>query len=164
MRRVLFCCLVVVAASAHAATVSNEVLASIFEKISVEVKSVDEIRPEIFVELGYLAHDQHLKLANSGERFNATDSVDERLPDRALCFAARSPDDEYLLICYYRGGYGLQQCAVLFRSLNPKKADLTRAMWAATIPHAHRCKNLEDLRTAIQNDNVVSYPLPFDVF
>ena len=43
------------------------------------------------------------RLADRGEKFNATDVIDSRLPRRRFIFAGRSA--QFILVCYEHGGY-----------------------------------------------------------
>jgi hypothetical protein len=166
----------VLASSLSAATVTKEYLSHVFAELTVAVDKTAEIPESVMSEFVMVTHDRSKRLANPGERYNSSDVVFANLAMRRLCFASRSrppfapdslpsnrsSDSAYFLICYDRGGGPRTQCAVLFQSFNSFKSAFP--VWAATIPDAYRCASIGDLRTAIDQENVVPYPLTFGVF
>lgn len=149
-------------ASTDAATITKEDLSPVFSALTVSVDKTAEIPESVMNELVMVTHDRSKRLANPKETYNSSDVVYASFPDRRLCFASRSPDNRYFLICYDHGA-GLQvQCSVLFKSSDSFKSAF--AVWAATIPYSHRCETSGELLKAIEQENVVPYTLTFGVF
>ena len=145
-----------------AGTVSDKHLSHVFSTLTVSVDKTVEIPESVTNELVMITHDRSKRLANPKETFNSSDVVYSSLPDRRLCFASRSPDNKYFLICYDHGAGRQVQCSVLFQSSDSFKSAF--AVWAATIPFSHRCETTAALLEAIKQDNVVPYALTFGVF
>jgi hypothetical protein len=109
------------------------------------ISGVREIPASVLMKFAEIAKDPNLKIANPGEKFQATDVISEEgLPSRRLIFGGISKD--YCLIHYERGGYAHSYNVILFK-LSAKSADF---LWGGT--RFNRIRDLSELRELIRAD------------
>ena len=142
----------------HTSHFSDASLQKLFADVLEPVKSVRELPPAIVAQLGKIAGEENLQLAEPGAAYNATDAIlDPKLPYRQLRFAGKV--GSFFLICYDRGGSRSSECAVIFALDSQGRPN---PIWAAVV--LARCNTLAELRDAYTRHNVVEYPLAFGIF
>lgn len=82
------------------------------------------------------------KLADRGERFNAADVVDARLPRRRFVFGGMS--SPFVLVCYEHGGRGLHYHLAVF-DVGGEKPQLVFAG-----RHARRARTIEEVKGLVR--------------
>lgn len=162
MKLCAFVIALVLAAAGQAQSLNKDFLQKLFSSVTADVPRVEEIPPSVMAELGAVAHDPSIRLANRNERYNSTDVVYSDRADRRLRFARCSPEKDYFLVCYDHGAGNSKQCVVMIHKL--QSSAQASAVWAATISGTQGCNNLEYLKKAVARDDVVPYPLPFYIF
>lgn len=103
----------------------NDELLQIPDREFSEIKTVESFPSSVKTALASAFKQEHLLIANPGERFNPGDVVDSD-PTRRLIFAGCTR--ERCVVHYEKGGRGHQYLAILFKLDDKQNADL---LWAA---------------------------------
>jgi hypothetical protein len=87
------------------------------------------------------------KLADRGEKFRATDVIiDETIPCRRFILGGKS--DQFVLICYEHGGYGLHSHLAVFDVTSSKP----KLIFTST--YLQETKTVEEIKNLVRNDKI----------
>ena len=110
-----------------------------------EISSVKDIPASVLAKFAEIAKDPNIKIANPGEKFQATDVIYEKgLPSRRLIWGGLSK--EYCVVHYEQGGYAHSFRVILLR----RSGNDATFLWGGAI--LDRIKNLLDFRNLLKED------------
>jgi hypothetical protein len=119
---------------------SNDELLRIPDHEFSEIKTVEALPISVKAALAFAFKQEHLLIANPGERFNPSDVMNS-YPSRRLIFAGCTK--ERCLVHYEKGGFGHQYLAILFKLDDKQNAGF---LWAASyLDPAHDLQQLRVL-------------------
>jgi len=109
------------------------------------ISSVKEIPASVLMKFAEIAKDPNLKIANPGEKFQATDVISEAgLSSRRLIFGGISK--EYCVLHYERGGRAHSYYVILFK----RSGNDASFLWGGVTNQ--KIRNLSALRELIRAD------------